>query len=249
MLQAVREGSPGTGMKSFASVLDEEEMALVVDFVRQEFMQQGAENTRYHTAENGWPRHERYRDAYPFALGEIPLDTPDGQLTPVQRRGKQRFLGSCISCHDRATVNEEGPIWDTRAVSYPRRHYTHRAPTLDAISSVTPYATHDQPPQLDGLNPQQRLGERLYQENCAFCHAADGTGENWIGSFLEPHPRNLTDPNFMKGMDKTRLRLTIEEGLPGSTMPAWKAVLTLEQIDAIIDYIDLAFHPVRHKMP
>ena len=27
-------------------------------------------------AKHGWPEHERYRDAYAFATGEIGLDTP-----------------------------------------------------------------------------------------------------------------------------------------------------------------------------
>lgn len=245
----MREGRPGTGMKSFSSVLDTEEIELVVDFIREEFVRHGARNTRYHTAENGWPDHERYNDAYPFALGELPLDTPDEQLSPLQQSGKQRFLGSCISCHDRARVNDEGPIWDSRAVSYPRRHYSHREPAIDTLSSATPYARHDVTPQLTGLNARQRLGERLYQDNCAFCHAADGTGKNWIGSFLEPHPRNLTDQRMMAGFDRKRLRGTIEDGLPGSTMPAWKSVLDTEQIEAVIDYIDIAFHPIATEDP
>jgi mono/diheme cytochrome c family protein len=36
----------------------------------------------------------------------------------------------------------------------------------------------------------------------------------------------------------------IQEGLPGTTMPAWKSVLSLKQIDSIIDYINEAFNPI-----
>jgi cytochrome c oxidase cbb3-type subunit 3 len=91
------------------------------------------------------------------------------------------------------------------------------------------------------------MGERLFQENCAFCHAADGTGKNWIGSFLEPRPRDLTDKAFMSGMTRERLAQTIRDGLPGTSMPAWKSVLTADEIDALVAYIHRAFHPLRPK--
>ncbi|MEN8169354.1 MAG: cytochrome c [Pseudomonadota bacterium] len=212
-------------------------------------MEQGAENTRYHTTENGWPNHQRYQVAYPFALGTLALDTPDSELSEKQLRGKRLFLTSCISCHDRARVDDEGEIWGKRAVSYPRRHYSHRdenpQPTTDTISGATPYAAHDIPPRLENLNPLERQGEELFQTNCAFCHGADGSGKNWIGTFMEPHARDLTNPEFMRSMTRTRLKTTIEEGLPGTSMPAWKSVLKEQEIEAIIAYIHQAFHPLQ----
>lgn len=248
MLEAVRQGRPGTAMKSFSNMLSADEEELVIDFIRKEFMEQGAENTRYHTQENGWPDHQRYRIAYPFALGTIALDTPDSELTTEQLRGKQLFLTSCISCHDRARVNDEGEIWGKRAVSFPRRHYSHRdenpLPTPDTLSGATPYAVHDIVPQLENLSEVERRGESLFQANCAFCHGADGSGKNWIGTFMEPHARDLTNPEFMRNMSRARLKVTIEEGLPGTSMPAWKSVLKAEEITAIIAYVNRAFHPL-----
>ena len=105
MLQSIQSGRPGTAMMSFASILQPNEIAAVTDFVRQEFMVAKAENTRYHTEANGWFNHERYAAAFPFALGEIPLDTPWEQLTPQQADGKRLFMTSCVSCHDRAREN------------------------------------------------------------------------------------------------------------------------------------------------
>ena len=75
----------------------------------------------------------------------------------------------------------------------------------------------------------------------ATAQTADGTAGNWIGHFLEPHPRNLTDPKAMAGMTRGRLRTVIRDGLPGTTMSAWKSVLSDDQIDALIAYIDRAF--------
>lgn len=229
-------------MQSFSNTLSLPEIEAVVDFVRKEFMQDQKPNTRYHIAENGWPNHERYRDAFPFALGEIPLDMQDEMLSEQQRVGKQLFMNACITCHDRAKVSREGTLWEPRAVSYPRNQYKHITNGPDSVSGATPYAKHDVKPELSNLTPQQRVGERLFQDNCAFCHAADGTGKNWIGSFLDPHPRNLTDPKAMSNMTKKRLKTVIEHGLPGTTMSAWKKVLNSEQINSIIAYIDRAFY-------
>ncbi len=252
MIAATRDGKPGTAMKGFKGIISDRDIELVVDFVREEFIRRKAENTRYHTVENGWPNHERHRIAFPFATGEIPLDRPWDQLSPVEQRGKRLFLSTCVSCHDRARLEQPGPAtWRGRPLSYPRNHfdpgdYTGEPPTLvDAISSASPYMLHDVIPQVEGLSTLEKHGEHLYQANCAFCHAATGTGRNWIGSFMEPHPRDLTDPTFMGDMTHERLAHVIREGLPNTSMPAWKSVLTGTEIDAIIAYISRVFHPVK----
>lgn len=267
--EVITQGKAGTAMKGFAGILSATEVAAVAGFVRQEFMQARAENTRYHTLENGWPDHERHRDAFGFARGEIALDTPWEQLAPEQQRGKRLFLAACVSCHDRGRVNEAGAVWETRAMSFPRDAYctschaepsgpaphdaVHAGGTVpssdgrrqtppDAVAAT--YRVHDTPPPLAAATPQQREGERLYQRNCAFCHAADGTAKSWIGRFLEPHPRDLTDRQAMAGMTRARLRTAIADGVAGSSMPAWKGVLAPAEIEAVVAYVDRVFMPL-----
>jgi len=259
MLQSIRSGRPNTAMMSFSSVLKPREIDAVADFIRQEFMIEKRVNTRYHTEANGWFNHERYAAAFPFSTGEIPLDTPWEQLTPQQAEGKRLFMSSCVSCHDRARANNPEVIWETRPVSYPRNQYSpgdqpipeqtgskndRSKASLDAMTSASPYLLHDRVPVLAGLSATERRGEQLFQQNCAFCHAADGTARNWIGSFMEPHPRDLTSAKTMSGMTRTRLRTVIREGLPGTSMPAWKSVLSEQQVDDVIAYVGRAFHPL-----
>lgn len=255
MLQSIQSGRPGTAMMSFSSVLQPNEIAAVADFIRQEFMVAKAENTRYHIEANGWMNHRRYISAYPFALGEIPLDTPWEQLTPQQAEGKRLFMTSCVSCHDRALVSNQEVHWESRAISYPRNQFSpgdnlpapedSAGKPVDAMASATPYHIHDQPPRLEGLTETERRGEALFQQNCAFCHAADGTARNWIGSFMEPHPRDLTKSPVMDSMTRTRLRTVIRDGLPGTSMPAWKSVLSEQQVEDVIAYVGRAFHPLK----
>ncbi len=246
MLDAVRDGRPGTAMKPFASLLSDREIAAVVDFVREEFMVRKAPNTRYHTVANGWPDHERFAAAFPFARGEIPLDADEERLTATERAGRRLYMRGCISCHDLARRKASPPSWEAEAVSYPRTGFATGdfLDPPDAQSGATTFARHDIAPKLDTAGIDVRRGEALYQANCAFCHAADGTGKNWIGTFMIPHPRDLTSATAMAAMTPERLTQVIERGLPGTSMPAWGSVLSDSQIHSIVRYIDAAFHPL-----
>lgn len=251
LVAAVRDGRPGTGMVAFGEVMGEAGVEAVVDYVIATFMQDETSEARYHTEANGWADHEaRYAAAFPFARGELALDTPEEALSDRERHGKRLFLTGCVTCHDSGAVRDPGPVWETRAVSFPRGRYDHRNPPtgagpLDAISGATPYLRHELAPTLpEGASEEVLRGEALYQDNCAFCHAPDGSGRNWIGSFLEPRPRDLTDPAVMGRMTPSRLAAVIRHGLPETSMPAWEAVLDETDIAALIAYVDALFHPL-----
>ncbi len=243
---SISEGRAGTAMQPFRWTLTEDEIKAVAAYVYTAFVKDKRPNTRYHTVENGWHDHDRFRESYPFATGEIPLDTPSEILSESQRRGLQVYLQSCVSCHDRSRVDEPDVTWEPVANSYPRIGFKpgdDRLPA-DAISAASPFSRHEVVPLITDLSPTERMGEALFQQNCAFCHAADGTGKNWIGTFLIPHPRDLTDSGFMSGMTRSKLKQVIREGLQGTSMPAWKTVLSDSQIDSIIGYIHRAIHPL-----
>lgn len=298
MLQAITHGRPGTAMKGFAGILAPDEIRAVASFARREFMTLRAPNTSYHTPANGWPDHDRHRDAFAFARGEVALDTPWEQLDDAGRRGKRLFLSACVSCHDHGRTEQPGAVWETRALSFPRDAYCTSChehadgsgarpegtvppaghppvqapaggPQVAAVPSgrlgrapgspgappaqaaagadrvAATYRVHDTPPPLPGGTPRERQGEALFQRNCAFCHAADGTAKGWIGRFLQPHPRDLTDPRAMADMTRERLVAVIEQGIEGTSMPGWKQVLQPGEVDALVAYIHRVFHPVK----
>jgi len=249
MQDAVTRGRPGSAMQGFASVLTADEIAAVVDFVRQEFMVDKAPNTRYHTAENGWPQHQQHAAAFGFATGQLSLEMPAESLTPEQRAGRRLFLSACISCHDRggaaAQAASNAPAWEARPLSYPRNGFVPGdAASVDTVSGASPYHLHDKAPERHDLTALERRGQAIYQANCAFCHAADGTGKNWIGSFLQPHPRDLTQAANMAHMTPQRLTQVIRNGLPGTSMPAWKSVLSATEIQGVVAYIGRVFYPL-----
>lgn len=240
MIKTVTEGRKGTAMTSFTHYLNASEIETVVDFIRTEFMANQRENTRYHTKENGWPEHEKYEVAFPFALGITPLDKPESDMTVSEQRGLKLFLTSCISCHDRAVVNDEGEMWAARSVSYPRNNFSFTdfsKVDVDGTTSASVFLRHEQLPQIDNDDQELVEGQSLFQENCAFCHGADGTGKNWIGSFLERRPRDLSNAEFLSYQTKESLKNAIREGVPNTSMPAWKSVLSDVQITHLVNYI------------
>lgn len=115
--RAVRHGIDGTAMKPFAGTLREREIAAVTAFVREEFVVRRAPNTRYHTPENGWPSHERYEAAFPFARGDLAIDAPEPALSARDRAGRALFLSTCVTCHDRGRADDPGPAWQKTAES------------------------------------------------------------------------------------------------------------------------------------
>ena len=244
IVETVLEGREGTGMVSFASVLDEADARAVADYIRASFMSADRIDARYHSPENGWTNHGRYAEAFPFIDGSMPLSTPWESLDDAQRRGRRLYESACVSCHDQPnTGTSDEPEWELRAVSYPRDHFSHREPNPDLVSGASPYAKHDIPPDPSALSAEALAGRPLYQDNCAFCHAADGTGRNWIGSFLEPRPRDFTSPGFRLARDAAAMEQRILHGIPGTSMPAWKDVLSPDEIAAIVAYIRESFRP------
>lgn len=242
MLHSVRHGRPGTGMKSFSRVLDETQRAAVVDYIRANFMDGGKVRTGYHTPANGWPDHPRHAAAFPFATGALTLDARD--LSPAQEAGKRLFLSACVTCHE-GRMQSPAPVWAERVVSYPRNPGTCTPCHANVMRVTQPAdAVHARTSAASSLTPMQLRGRQLFVTHCAFCHAEDGSGRNWIGTFLEPHARDLTQSALRVRLTPARLRRTILEGLPGTAMPAWKTVLGDGDVDALMDFLS-----VRHQWP
>lgn len=242
-------------MQSFSEILDDTEIEAVAAFVLEALVRCGAHNTHYHTAANGWPDHERRNGAaFPFVSGTLAVDAREIELSATQRSGLDLFRRTCSVCHEgtirgtvqgaaqgqrpESTVKSDGSLlpkpsnWQEDHGEHEEygRGYDHEEENL-----------HDRIPGLANLTPQQRAGQNVYQQACALCHAADGTGRNWIGTFLDPSPPSFTDLPVRARLSDDRLRQVILDGLPNTSMPAFRQVLETEQIDAIIVYMHRAF--------
>lgn len=80
-------------------------------------------------------------------------------------------------------------------------------------------------------------GRTLYSTNCASCHGTEGKGDGVAGISLNPKPRNFHDINNWKtGTKFSQIYKTLQEGLPGTAMPAFSTLLPEDRI-ALIHFI------------
>lgn len=82
-------------------------------------------------------------------------------------------------------------------------------------------------------------GELLYQSNCYSCHGDGARGNGPAAAALEPKPSNLAKDQSELKDDYLLWRIT-EGGMMrpfNSVMPAWRGILTEEQIWKIITYL------------
>ena len=74
------------------------------------------------------------------------------------------------------------------------------------------------------------LGRKIYDANCAVCHAQNGRGNRELGA------PNLTDKIWLYGSDKATIVQGIQNGR-GASMPAWNSRLADPTIKALTVYV------------
>ncbi len=78
-------------------------------------------------------------------------------------------------------------------------------------------------------------GENVFQANCQMCHGAQGHGDGPAGQSLDPKPKNLAV--LQKRAADDYLFWRVSEGKPGTSMVAWKGILSEEQIWQVVSFI------------
>jgi high-affinity iron transporter len=78
-------------------------------------------------------------------------------------------------------------------------------------------------------------GATVFKTNCESCHGPEGHGDGPAGLALDPAPKNLGELQARAGDDYLFWR--IATGKPGTSMVAWKGILTDEQIWQTVAFI------------
>lgn len=91
----------------------------------------------------------------------------------------------------------------------------------------------------NGKADAAEAGKVVYQANCLSCHGDKGLGDGPAGATLDPKPADLTEPakNDTDGQILWHISEGAAAGEPGSAMPAWKGVLTEDQIWQVVTYL------------
>lgn len=76
-------------------------------------------------------------------------------------------------------------------------------------------------------------GEALFQTNCSSCHGSNGRGDGSIGRLLNPKPGDLVQSSVLHNDGEMAWKISNGRG----AMPAWKNILSAEDIWDIVNYI------------
>jgi mono/diheme cytochrome c family protein len=78
-------------------------------------------------------------------------------------------------------------------------------------------------------------GAEIFKNNCVACHGDQGHGDGPASGALDPLPKNL--PMLASTVGDDYLYWRINTGRDGTSMVAWKGILTDEQIWQVVAFI------------
>lgn len=80
--------------------------------------------------------------------------------------------------------------------------------------------------------------QAIYDTYCLSCHGEDMDGNGDVAELLEPYPRNFTKYQFVVAY-KDRFKNSLLNGVAGSAMPPWKGVLSTNEIEQLVEFIEM----------
>jgi mono/diheme cytochrome c family protein len=87
-------------------------------------------------------------------------------------------------------------------------------------------------------------GFGLYRRNCLHCHGVSGAGDGPTAPFLYPSPRDyrrgifkFTSTPFGARPHRDDLIRTVKNGVHGTSMPAFEALMSDDEIKQLVDYV------------
>ncbi|MBI4788889.1 MAG: c-type cytochrome [Chloroflexi bacterium] len=94
------------------------------------------------------------------------------------------------------------------------------------------------------LQNEMAAGKKVYEARCQYCHGAQGKGDGPGAAAMYPRPRDFTSSAFKirsteSGDAPTDADLVkiVNDGMPGTTMPAWRGVLSDAEIRQVVAYL------------
>lgn len=260
MIQIVAKGKPGTAMVGWDTQLSADEIALVVDYVRKRFM-----------ALTSDPRLKRGRVVYAEKCEICHGDTGRGNpMHPVGRQAKDLSTPAArerltrgrmidvttnglsatgmLSFRDQLKKKDIDAVVDymIAAILLPEMHISgtdaHAGRANQASARPSPASKAD--PALDfpdGLKGNPMAGKQFYDANCATCHGIKGDGQGPRAYFINPRPVSFLSDRSRQTLNRPTLFAIVSAGKLGTEMPAWRQVLSDQQIADVSEYVFNAF--------
>jgi mono/diheme cytochrome c family protein len=103
------------------------------------------------------------------------------------------------------------------------------------FSETTPGSLLTNPTQADALS--LITGQTIYREKCLECHGTEGAGDGPLAASLRPRPPGPFASGRAARAQEGDLYWWIKNGVAGSAMPAFRSVLSDDQVWNTVNYL------------
>ncbi len=93
----------------------------------------------------------------------------------------------------------------------------------------------------NGLQGRLEPGRDFFLHNCFTCHGKNGDGKGPRADFIRPPPRNFHTAESRRLLNRPALFKAIGIGKPGTVMPAWRTVLSDQEIADVAEFVFQTF--------
>lgn len=264
MIESVTHGRPGTAMTAWQGQMSQQEIAALVDYIRDTFMaaalNEDGSRGRIVYSKNCSVCHGERGDGHSRAQNS--LNPPPRDFTAPAARAElseQRMLKSVTYGRaDTAMAGFERHLsrQDIRAVvGYIRagfmaggelagisgvsqaRGYVGAAPVAPAPAAPLQAALDMKAPLPHGLKGDSVKGGAFYMQNCATCHGSSGDGRGPRAYFILPKPRNFLHPASREQFNRPAVYAAVADGKLGTEMPGWSKVLSAQEIADVSEFV------------
>lgn len=253
MISIVANGKPGTAMAPWKTRLGPQQIEMVVDYVRNKFMQETIES---------------HFTAGRMAYGHFCKSCHGEQGQGVVAEGLTVAPRSFSAPHAKTELTRERMIAAvTRGVPGTLMWGFAEKMSADQIGAVVDHVrqvlmvddTATPPesatntgkskaaqadmslPMPKGLTGDAHLGEQFFMGNCSTCHGTLGDGEGPRAYFMTIKPRNFMDDYSRTTLNRPAIFSSITLGRLGAEMPAWGKVLSEQEIANVAEFVFQAF--------
>ena len=192
---------------------------------------------------------------------DAPIFTGTGKFEATKAaHGKDIFLHNCAGCHG-ANADGKGiarPGLLPVPVDLHQDHYSdaHLATILwdgvygsamppwrqldkSDLTAVTAYVGSLEAQVTPVSMPSQELAavSKLFVANCVSCHGEHGAGDGAAAGGLKPSPVNF----HVRQPSSERAWTVIEQGIPGSSMPAWQGRLSEDDRHLLVRFVQTLY--------
>jgi mono/diheme cytochrome c family protein len=188
------------------------------------------------------------------------ISVPHYQAQLPPGPGREAFAEACVMCHSVRYIEMQPPLTSAKWEESVRKMMkVYAAPvTEEQIPQIVQYllatkeagitsgwdsavvATGGQPIEVKSLEKADvARGEKLFAQNCASCHGADGRSNTAGAKEQLPHATDLTTARF----SVERLASVIHNGVPGTAMPGYPQ-LSAEDVASLAKYAQKFNAPV-----